>query len=104
MITICSACNKLILPGEQATSTKGRHRRPIKMHRDCWAKRKAMLNDPVHLAVSKHYRLTGAACVKCGSTEDIQADHIVSREAGGTNDLSNYQPLCGPCNRKKGGS
>lgn len=71
------------------------------MHKGCWERRRAQLKDPVHQAVSAHYRATGAACVRCGSKENVEADHIVSRQDGGTNDPSNYQPLCKPCNSSK---
>lgn len=29
-------------------------------------------------------------------------DHIVPKSLGGPNELSNYQPMCEPCNSKKG--
>lgn len=100
-ILICSACNQLVMPGTQARSTKGRHRRPIMMHATCWAQKRAALKSSVHLAMSAHYKATGAACVRCGSTENVEADHIVSRVDGGSNDPSNYQPLCKSCNSSK---
>jgi 5-methylcytosine-specific restriction endonuclease McrA len=103
MIFICGACGDLVYPGQEAKSTKGRHRRPVQMHADCWAAKRAGLKSANHLAMTEHYKATGAACVRCGSTENIQADHIVSRAAGGSSDPSNYQPMCGPCNNKKGG-
>jgi 5-methylcytosine-specific restriction endonuclease McrA len=40
-------------------------------------------------------------CLSCGSTEDLQPDHVIPLSVGGTNDKSNIQPLCGLCNRKK---
>jgi 5-methylcytosine-specific restriction endonuclease McrA len=92
-----------VLPGQEAKSTKGRHRRPVQMHAACWAAKRAGLKSAAHLAMTEHYKATGAVCVKCGSKNDIQADHIVSRSDGGSSDPSNYQPLCGPCNSKKGG-
>jgi 5-methylcytosine-specific restriction endonuclease McrA len=30
----------------------------------------------------------------CGATENLQADHIVPMDRGGTNDMSNLQTLC----------
>ena len=41
-------------------------------------------------------------CVTCGITDDIQVDHIVPWSCGGSDDESNLQPMCGPCNRRKG--
>jgi len=40
-------------------------------------------------------------CVYCGTTEDLQIDHIIPIAKGGTSDLDNLQILCGKCNRKK---
>lgn len=44
----------------------------------------------------------GAVCRHCGTTEQLSIDHIVPVIAGGTNDLSNLQVLCMPCNSRKG--
>jgi hypothetical protein len=43
-------------------------------------------------------------CVLCGNgpaDAPLQVDHITPRSKGGTNDLSNLQTLCAPCNRGK---
>jgi 5-methylcytosine-specific restriction endonuclease McrA len=36
----------------------------------------------------------GHACVMCGSTRDLEVDHIVRKRAGGTDDLRNLRTLC----------
>lgn len=41
-------------------------------------------------------------CSNCGSTSDLQVDHIVSVIEGGSDEITNLQILCGACNRKKG--
>jgi len=42
-------------------------------------------------------------CPRCGrSDEPLTADHIVPLACGGSNDISNIQPLCRLCNCKKG--
>jgi hypothetical protein len=44
-------------------------------------------------------------CVYCEETltpETVTIDHILPVSKGGTNDLSNLQPTCEPCNRAKG--
>lgn len=45
----------------------------------------------------------GHRCLCCGATDvKLTPDHVVSIVAGGTNDIGNIQPLCMPCNRRKG--
>lgn len=41
-------------------------------------------------------------CLKCGQTGKLTADHIVPVVRGGSNDISNIQPLCMRCNQSKG--
>jgi 5-methylcytosine-specific restriction endonuclease McrA len=41
-------------------------------------------------------------CKYCGSTENLEIDHIIPLAKGGTNELDNLQILCKKCNRKKG--
>lgn len=48
------------------------------------------------------FRRDGYACVWCGSVSDLTVDHIHPVALGGTNDLSNLQTLCRPCNSRKG--
>jgi 5-methylcytosine-specific restriction endonuclease McrA len=46
-----------------------------------------------------YYRCT--CCGKKFRKEDIDIDHIVPRNRGGTDELLNLQPLCKHCNRSK---
>ncbi len=43
----------------------------------------------------------GNICLKCGKAE-ITVDHVVPITKGGSNDITNLQPLCGECNMSKG--
>lgn len=41
-------------------------------------------------------------CLCCGEhSKSLTADHVIPLTKGGTNDISNIQPLCGPCNSSK---
>jgi hypothetical protein len=44
----------------------------------------------------------GHACHHCASRENLTLDHIVPWSMGGTDDESNLQTLCQPCNSRKG--
>lgn len=43
----------------------------------------------------------GGKCLCCGEVRPFTVDHVVALSNGGTNDISNIQPLCGPCNYSK---
>lgn len=43
----------------------------------------------------------GGACKRCRSTENLVADHVVSRRNGGSHHPSNLQCLCQSCNSTK---
>ena len=43
-----------------------------------------------------------SACLKCGSTKNLNVDHITPLSRGGDNGYDNLQTLCSSCNSKKG--
>lgn len=45
----------------------------------------------------------GNACVWCGSTKQLEVDHIIRYIDGGGNDESNLRTLCHRCHSKRGG-
>lgn len=40
-------------------------------------------------------------CLCCDKRRKLTADHVIPVSKGGTSDIDNIQPLCGPCNSKK---
>jgi 5-methylcytosine-specific restriction endonuclease McrA len=46
----------------------------------------------------------GGSCRCCGSSLDLEYDHITPFSCGGKNDASNIQLLCQKCNRSKSNS
>ena len=58
-----------------------------------------------HLSASKRKRVLlrdKGRCVKCGSRENLEIDHMVPLARGGSSRLENLQLLCQDCNRRKG--
>jgi len=41
-------------------------------------------------------------CLRCGKKKKLTADHVIPVKLGGTSNIDNIQPLCGPCNSAKG--
>jgi 5-methylcytosine-specific restriction endonuclease McrA len=56
---------------------------------------------PGHRALREFVIHRDGACVRCGSTNDLVPDHIVSRRNGGRHHPSNLQCLCRSCNARK---
>ena len=48
------------------------------------------------------WRRDEGKCVKCGSNERLEYDHIIPISKGGSNTARNIQLLCEKCNRSKG--
>ena len=46
----------------------------------------------------------GGRCVQCGSSVNLQFDHVIPLAMGGGSDEANLQLLCSDCNRQKGSS
>jgi len=48
------------------------------------------------------WRRDQGRCVKCGSQENLEFDHIIPVSKGGSSTARNIQLLCQKCNREKG--
>lgn len=47
-------------------------------------------------------KMFGNRCLCCGGKRKLGADHVVPFSRNGSNRIGNIQPLCEPCNRRKG--
>lgn len=47
-------------------------------------------------------RTVGDRCMCCNKQMPLVPDHVIALARGGSNDIDNIQPLCGPCNNRKG--
>jgi 5-methylcytosine-specific restriction endonuclease McrA len=60
---------------------------------------------PSHRALREYViHRDGYTCRHCGGTENLVADHVVSRRNGGRHHPSNMQCLCDSCNARKAGT
>ena len=78
---------------------------------DATKSKPAPLQHASSLLVNKEWeqlkRYYGNCCLACGvseTDEPLTRDHIVPRIKGGLNLIHNIQPLCRPCNSRKGSS
>ena len=58
----------------------------------------------ISAAIRRELLHSGASCAFCKATDKLTIDHIHPRNAGGTDERSNLQVLCGSCNTSKGGA
>ena len=60
--------------------------------------RKALTNE----IMSAVWARDEVMCVECGSTDDLQFDHMVPYSKGGSSTVENLRILCQPCNSSRG--
>jgi len=59
-------------------------------------------SNPEYQRNRKRLLSSSPICAICQRQPATQADHIIERDAGGTDDYDNLQPVCAPCNARKG--
>ena len=63
--------------------------------------RRERIPDAVRLFV---WQRDQGKCVKCGTAEQLEYDHIIPISRGGSSTERNVQLLCEACNREKSGN
>jgi 5-methylcytosine-specific restriction endonuclease McrA len=71
----------------------------VEMRDDPSALARQVIPEDVKLFVWKR---DGGKCVRCGSRENLEYDHIIPVAKGGSSTARNLQLLCESCNRAKG--
>ena len=61
--------------------------------------RRERIPDSVRLFV---WQRDSGVCIRCGTNQKLEFDHIIPVAEGGTNTERNIQLLCETCNRQKG--
>ena len=80
-------------------SRKNKDKASIKSH----TRRAKKQGNGIFVVAEKFMKnLYSSACVSCGTSEEIEADHIIPITKGGRHSEGNLQPLCRSCNSSKG--
>lgn len=75
-----------------------RHKFDLAQHTEPRTERTG-IPEEVRIAV---WRRDKGQCVRCGSRERLEYDHIIPVSRGGSNTVRNIELLCEKCNRSKG--
>ena len=88
---------------EKREKRKGRENRFLKLEQLHKYRAKKVINGGQHTKESWEHLLQrfNHTCLACGTTKRIEKDHIVPVSGGGSNDITNLQPLCRSCNASK---
>lgn len=114
-----NAAAKRYYYGETGRKYRELHREELKAYHEEWRKQKPTKyteykrvrrarkanNSDVHFSQEEFVALCDIynnKCLGCGSTDRLEADHVVSLKSGGPDGIDNIQPLCRICNAKKG--
>jgi 5-methylcytosine-specific restriction endonuclease McrA len=82
---------------------KNRLAHPERNRNDVGIRRSRKLSNGVFKISSKELKnLYSSPCFYCGSTDSIQADHVIPVVKGGVHSIGNLVPACAKCNLSKG--
>jgi len=90
-------------PEYHKTKTREWMRNHPEVQRKAKLKRKALkLQNGVFVIPNSFFvTLYNSPCIYCGSTQNIEADHVIPISRGGTHSIGNLAPACRKCNASK---
>lgn len=114
-----NAAAKRYYYGEKGREYRELHREELKAYHADWRKQKPekyreykrkrrarkASNSDEHFSQEEFVTLCesyGNKCLGCGTTDRLEADHVIPLVSGGPDGIDNIQPLCRICNAKKG--
>ena len=53
------------------------------------------------ISANDRRRLANSPCIGCGTTDDIETDHLIPVSRGGRTSIGNLAPMCRKCNASK---
>lgn len=89
-------------PTREQVVPEGTRSRPLFKLESLRDPRRQEWNALRHMIVPQLIARDGAYCAHCGDERDLTIDHVRPISRGGSNELSNLQVLCRPCNSRKG--
>lgn len=99
---LSSQCRKCHSAGSIRTrdrQTYNKSKRRHEANRRAWAAGSGGTVTESDYAILRE--ILGAACLRCGSADSVQWDHIAPLSRGGPHHPTNLQPLCRSCNELK---
>lgn len=99
---VCKSCARIKAMEWRSRNKQSRSAPPAELSSNQRARRRAATSTPIptgwRLALFEYF---GNKCLRCGSRERLQADHVWALSRGGAHMLENMQPLCASCNLSK---
>ena len=88
-----------LVDSEWHKNNRDRHTATSNKYKEFLSKAEGSYTEEEWIALCSEY---GNRCLCCREIKPLEADHVVPVSKGGTNWITNIQPLCHSCNTSKG--